>query len=248
MRKLLKFLPIQLAGVKATSTPPGSPTRFSGYLSTFGNEDSYKDIIEPGAFKDTLQNRDWPVQLFYNHRWGTIGKYIDLAEDDKGLKFEAELTPGHSVADDVSAGMRHGSITGMSIGFSAPAGGYLSRDPEHDPEGWFAGRIYSRIDLYEGSVVDMPANTLAEVQEVRDSFGAPLARELENCKTIREIEEVLRGSVGLSRRAAEMLTTRQKAIHEAPLLTRIAAIETEAAEQRAVRELRAFADRIASVK
>ena len=28
---------------------------FTGYASVFGNVDSYGDIVEPGAFKDTLE-------------------------------------------------------------------------------------------------------------------------------------------------------------------------------------------------
>lgn len=243
----VKFLPLELAQVKADAASIDQPTTFSGYLSTFGNKDSYGDIILPGAFADTLKNRDWPVQLFYNHRLGTIGKYVDLHEDDKGLAFKAELTPGHSVADDVAAGMRHGAIAGMSIGFACPAGGYVSLDPENDPDGW-RGMELSKIVLYEGSVVDMPANVLAEIDTVREAVGAALIRDLEQAKTIREIEEVLRGSAGLSRRAVAVLTERQKAVLEAPLREQIAALTDTAAALRAEKQIRAFADGVVRTK
>lgn len=237
-----KFLPIELSKVKADEESTGG-RRFSGYLSTFGNVDSYGDIILPGAFAKTLAHRQWPVQMFYNHRLGAIGKYPLLEEDDAGLKFEGELTPGHSKASDVEAGLKHGAITGMSIGFMIPKGGAVPRDPENDPSGW-KGLVIKEIDLFEGSVVDMPANVLAQITDVRDALGATLLRDLEQATTIREIEEVLRGSAGFSRRAVEVLTTRQKAVLEAPLREQITGLEKTVAALRAEKEIRAFAGRI----
>lgn len=241
----LKLLPVELTKITCKAADASAPFRFSGYLSSFGNVDSYGDVILPGAFSETLSARDWPVQLFYNHRGGAIGKYLSLAEDEYGLNFEAELTPGHSIAKDVEAGMRHGAIRGMSIGFAIPTGGATSRDPEKDPAGW-RGLNIAKISLYEGSVVDMPANVLAEVEEMRRDVVTPAAllEALEGAKTIRESEEALRGSLGLSRRAVEVLSAHQKNVFEGPLLERIAAHEKTIAALRIERELAAFAGRV----
>ena len=58
---------------------------FSGYASVFGGVDSYGDTVYPGAYKETLENRQRPIQLRFNHEPGVIGKWIRIEEDEKGL-------------------------------------------------------------------------------------------------------------------------------------------------------------------
>jgi len=53
---------------------------FEGYASVFGNEDSYGDIIEPGAFAKTLKEHgdDNPIPILWQHdTYAPIGTTIE---------------------------------------------------------------------------------------------------------------------------------------------------------------------------
>ena len=41
--------------------------RFEGYLSVFGNEDRYGDIVEPGAFTRTIEQNGGRFPLLWFH-------------------------------------------------------------------------------------------------------------------------------------------------------------------------------------
>jgi hypothetical protein len=62
---------------------------FSGYGSVFLNEDSYGDVVEPGAFKATLglwkSKGRLPPILWQHSAKDPIGVYTSMAEDEKGL-------------------------------------------------------------------------------------------------------------------------------------------------------------------
>ena len=97
--------------------------KFSGYASVFNGLDSYGDRILPGAYDSVLrQIQSGAVRMpkmFINHKaWDLpIGKWIDISEDDVGLKADGELTSGNPTADAVRASLAHGTIDGLSIGF-----------------------------------------------------------------------------------------------------------------------------------
>lgn len=159
--------------------------KFSGYASVFNGVDSYGDTVAVGAYKRTLENRDRPVALRWNHYGPVIGKYVDIYEDEIGLRVEGELTKGHSVAEDAAALMRHGAISGLSIG-------YIVKDSDSNHP--HAGRLLKDIELVEISVVEEPADNEARVDSVKSALA--------ECATLKEIEAVLRKQCGLSRQEA----------------------------------------------
>src|SRR5262245_29924556 len=58
----------------------------AGYASVFNVLDSQRDIMQPGAFRDSLKNRTQPVQLLWQHQWQSpIGTIEALFEDARGL-------------------------------------------------------------------------------------------------------------------------------------------------------------------
>ena len=170
--------------------------KFSGYASVFGEVDAYNDSIVPGAYKDTIQNRERPIRMRWNHYGPVIGKWVHVEEDEKGLWVEGELTRGHSVADDVYASMVHGAVDGMSIG-------YRVRDSDEE-----SGITYLKeIDLVEISVVEEPADLGAMVAEVKHH------KELiDQIDSLKEAEHFLRESGGLSRAAATSLVSRVRSM------------------------------------
>lgn len=193
MEILHKSLNIEQVSVKFD---PIGGMKFSGYASKFNAIDSYNDTIMPGAYKKTLENRQRAVQMRWNHYGEVIGKWIMIREDDEGLWVEGELTPNHSKAEDVYALLKHGAISGLSIGF------YL-KDFEIKPDGV---RVLKEIELVEISVVEEPADLGARINDVKSS--------LEKMKTLKEIENLLRDAGKFSKAEATAIVSRVKAISE----------------------------------
>lgn len=192
-----KLIDLDTSELKFVDGRAGGVT-FAGYGAVFGNVDKHGDIIMPGAFAETLKARPAPVKMYFNHNSGMpIGKYAVLAEDAKGLYVEGELTPNLSLAKDVEAGMRHGTIDGLSIGYRVPSGG-SQKD----------GRVrrLSKLDLVEVSVVSSPANDQARV--MLDSIKS----NLDQIETITDLEEFLRDAGGFSKSAAMALISRVKVV------------------------------------
>lgn len=179
-----KTLPLASAELKFASDAPAG--QFSGYASVFGGVDAYGDTIVPGAYRKTLESRERPIHMRDNHVGPIIGKWLEMAEDRKGLFVRGELTPGHSVAQDRYASMQHGTMTGLSIGFRIPPGGAKSHGNL---------RELHEIDLLEISVVEDPADLAAQIGEVKAAvFESPV-----------QFQRVVRDTLGLSNREAKAL-------------------------------------------
>lgn len=176
-------------------TGDGKQGIFEGYASVFNNTDSDGDIILPGAFKNALANQTRKVAMFFNHKtWDLpVGKWDALEEDSKGLLVRGQLTPGHSGATDLKAAMQHGTVEGMSVGFSVTKDDYSMGT---------SGRIFKNVAaLREISVCTFPANELAGVSAMKSAEGI---------ETIRDVENWLRDSVGLSKSQAVGMIARFK--------------------------------------
>jgi len=176
--------------------------KFEGYASTFNNVDSYGDTILPGAYKDTLSANGLP-KMFILHRSYElpIGKWLDASEDSKGLYVKGELTPGLSMANDVNAALKHGTLDGLSIGYALRKADY---QPSDKIEG---GRIIKKISLLsEISPVTFPADSFARIDL------SSVKSELESVETIRDFERFLRDAGGLSKSITEAVIARAKVV------------------------------------
>ena len=185
-----KTLSLDLVGVKFAD----DGRKFAGYASVFNGLDSYGDTILPGAYSKTIVERERPIAMRWNHHGPVIGKWLAVSEDEKGLYVEGELTPGHSVAEDAYASMKHGAVTGLSIGYRLPAGG--SEKTEN-------GRLLKQINLVEISIVEEPADNAARIADVK---------ALDDIDTFKEIEAILREAGGFSRSFATALVSRTKSL------------------------------------
>ena len=162
---------------------------FSGYASKFNEVDSYGDTVFRGAYKETLQNRERPIRMRWNHFGEIIGKWVSIEEDEKGLLVTGELTKGHSVADNVYASLKHGAIDGLSIG-------YWAVESVKNKTG---GEDLHEIELIEISVVEEPADTHATISDIKS--------HITELKTLKEIETFIRDECKLSRTAAKALVS-----------------------------------------
>ena len=184
---------LELSAVELKFSEEDGGRKFSGYASVFGGTDSYGDTILPGAYKKTIKKRERPIQMRWNHYGPVIGKWTVVQEDDKGLYVEGELTPGHSVAEDVYASLKHGSVTGLSIGYR----------PVQIRELGDGKRELKEIELVEISAVESPADIAAQIGNVKS--------EIEAAKTLKDYERILRDA-GLARADATALVSGIKSL------------------------------------
>lgn len=139
---------------------------FEGYASTFGNVDQGGDVVEPGAFIESVvkakaDGRVIPM-LWQHDQREPIGVWKDIAEDAKGLYVKGQLLIGDDpLAKRAHAHLKNKSIGGMSIGYGIPAGGAT---PDEKRRGVMR---LSKIDLREISLVTMPMNIQARIMSVK---------------------------------------------------------------------------------
>lgn len=141
-----------------------------GFLSVMGNDDSYGDVVEKGAFTKTLRERNSenPVPFLWQHdSFEPIGIYTKLVEVDASFSdspsANAVLYSEFAYALDVQrareayalAKMR--ACKGQSIGYTTIQG----RDGS---DGY---RHLTELRLWEGSQVTFPANDLAVINGVK---------------------------------------------------------------------------------
>ena len=89
---------------------------FSGYGSVFGVLDSYKEVVAPGAFSESLQGR-MPA-LLWQHRAGEpIGVYTAVREDAVGLYVEGKLALKTARGAEAYELLKMRALSGLSIGF-----------------------------------------------------------------------------------------------------------------------------------
>jgi uncharacterized protein len=130
---------------------------FEGYAAVFRNVDSYRDVIEPGAFSKTIKESKRVKVLWQHDPWQPIGKPITMEEDNHGLYVKAKVAPT-SLGKDVMELMRSGVIDEMSIGFN-------TIKDEWDNEKNV--RRIKEVKLWEFSPVTFAANDQALITDAK---------------------------------------------------------------------------------
>lgn len=149
---------------------------FEGYASTFGNVDQGGDIVERGAFAETLKAKAAGdiAMLFQHNSYGfPIGDWLEMRENDRGLVVRGRLDLDDPDGARVYGALSKGRIKGLSIGFRIRPGG-----AEWDKSG--RTRRIKSVDLHEVSVVTFPMNTRAQVARVKSlTADVPVERLIE---------------------------------------------------------------------
>lgn len=145
------------AAILSDVSPQGT---FEGYASLFGIVDQGRDVVLPGAFKDSLLARGARgIKMLWQHEAGQpIGSWDALAEDAQGLKVKGRLNLDVARAREVLSLMREGAVDGLSIGFRT------DRAASDKKTGI---RQLIKIDLWEISVVTFPMLPQARVSAVK---------------------------------------------------------------------------------
>jgi HK97 family phage prohead protease len=150
-----QYLPIPLEDFELKAGEDG--WEFSAYASTFNNRDHGGDIIDRGAFDDTLKARSWRPLLWQHDMREPIGIEKSLKADRKGLLGSWELVDTQRGSDAYKL-LKRGAVRSMSIG-------YIPQEWEWKEEG--ETRLLKSIDLLENSVVSIPMNEMAQVTAVK---------------------------------------------------------------------------------
>lgn len=157
---------------------------FTGYASVFGVLDSYREIVAPGAFTNSLAEikaTALPLPALWQHLSDQpVGGYDPdaLVEDDTGLAVAGWLMIDDiPLAKQAHALMMRRVVRGLSIGY------YVRADSFDEKTGI---RTLTEVELAEISIVTFPANPEATIDAVKRKLAEG------ELPTIREFEKHLR--------------------------------------------------------
>ena len=150
--------------------------QFTAYASIFGNVDAYGEIVEKGAFANTLDDwkgKDAPIPLYWAHQMSAsptmnLGHILTAEEDDTGLLVSAQLDiEANPEAKYVYELLKSKRVNQMSFAYDVL--GY-SESADNDYI------TLTELKLHEVSVVPVGANQETEVLDVKALVEAEVSR------------------------------------------------------------------------
>ena len=145
----------------------GDAGTISGYFSTYDRiPDSYGDVIAKGAFTETIQKRKesgHPFPLCWNHDLNMIIGSVnpeDIEDTDKGPLMTASFF-NSELAQEKREIVKSGVVFQFSFAYDV-----LEAGPTELEDGTKANEL-RKLDLFEVSIVPIPANQNAVMTEVK---------------------------------------------------------------------------------
>ena len=202
--------------LKMNDGDPESGGYVTGYASTFDREpDCYGDVVAPGAFADTLER--WKalneqgkyIPLLYGHNAMdpeyNIGRVVKAEEDERGLLVTAEFDADNEKAQYVRKLVREGRVYQFSFAFDVMEAG------ETTLENGVKANELRKLELFEVSLVQIPANQHATVEEIK-AGNAASTKTTEKAdgdkagrRNSKSDEDQMRKALGLLSEAEEIL-------------------------------------------
>ncbi len=145
-----------------------APGTFEGYGAIFGNLDRDGDIVQKGAFAESLKAR-LPALLWQHNTKEPIGRFDEVREDAKGLFVRGRLS-GQGRGAEAYELLQMGALDGLSIGF-------VTKEAQRNAT--TGTRTIVRADLMEVSLVTFPANELARISAVKSAGSIADTRTFE---------------------------------------------------------------------
>lgn len=168
------------------------------YALTFGNIDSYGDIIYDKACDAYLAGEDASrTKLCYQHKMeNVIGVITEKGVDATGMWIEADILPT-SLGKDVAMLMRAGAINEISIGYYADEYHY-ERKEEYGGE----VRVLDAITVIEISPVTRAANPKAVITAMKsDATEKPLTQKEDMEEMKKQLEAIEQKAASAEQRA-----------------------------------------------
>lgn len=148
------------AKVKAAGVADGlEDGQFRALVSVFDNEDTFGDVVRPGAFAQTLM--DWAakgdsIPVIWSHQWSDpfahIGHVIEAKETPEGLEVLGQVDDlagddENPTAKQVYRLLKGRRVTQFSFAYDVPnGGGAWVKDDNHRWGGYYELR---QVDLHE---------------------------------------------------------------------------------------------------
>lgn len=164
-------MPTKTCAVLVKSTAADDPTlqegQFTALASVFNNIDAVGDVVMPGAFTDNL--KEWsdsgdPIPLFWGHQMAdpnmNIGSVLEATETPVGLQVKAQLDLENPTAQQVYRLLKGRRVSKMSFAYDIDDGAPAERGGQNVYE-------LRKLKLHEVSVVQVPANPEAIIQQVK---------------------------------------------------------------------------------
>lgn len=162
------------------------------YASTFDRvPDSVGDVVAPGAFDKTIAN--WkasgkPIPLLWGHDtddpFSNIGKATDYGTDERGLWFDADFDADNEKAQYVRKLVKEGRVFQCSFAYAIK-----DAAPVELESGEKANEL-RELDLFEISIVQIPANQNATVEEVKAMDAEIKSGKRNSAKDADELRKV----------------------------------------------------------
>lgn len=160
---------------------------FEGYASVYGVRDLGDDIVQAGAFDESLRSRPINrVKMLWQHRTDKpIGVWTEAKSDARGLFVKGQLLLTTVAGKEAHELMKVGAIDSLSIG-------YRTREYRIDRDNEV--RIIEKAELLEISPVTFPMLPEATINAVKGEVP-----------DIRTLERWLKRDAGLSASQAKAL-------------------------------------------
>jgi HK97 family phage prohead protease len=141
--------------------------QFEAYASVFGNVDSYGDVVQRGAFTNTLA--EWAASgnflpVLFGHNMAdpdfNLGHVVTAAEDERGLRVRGQLDMDSPKAAQVHRMLKGRRLSQLSFAYDVVRGSWGQLD---------GADVYElhEVKLYEVSLVTIGANQETEVLAVK---------------------------------------------------------------------------------
>jgi HK97 family phage prohead protease len=187
--------------LSASGNAAGNGKTLTGYFSVFSRwteissavEGHFMEMIQPGAFKKTLQERGNRIPVMFSHGHDPViglqilGAVRDIAEDANGVRYEVSLFDG--LPQLLLEGLRAGSY-GASFRAKLVRDRFTARPGKssHNPTG-LPESVVTELNLREFGPVATPAyaDTTAEIRSLTDQY-MPQVRVAETVAKTRPVE------------------------------------------------------------
>jgi len=188
--------------------------QFEAYASIFGNIDSYGDVVQPGAFENTL--KEWAesgnfLPVLFGHNMAdpdyNIGHVLEAKEDERGLWVRGQLDLESAKGAQVHRMLKGRRISQLSFAYDVIKGTWGQLDGVDVYE-------LHEVKIYEVSLVTIGANQETEVLAVKTAMesltgGVKEGRVLSS-KHVDSLRAA-RDSIDAVLSAAEIATDQEKA-------------------------------------
>jgi HK97 family phage prohead protease len=173
--------------------------KITGYFSTYDKiPDSYGDIVAKGAFTDTIRARTdsgHPFPLCWNHDLNQIiGAVEGIKDDEHGPLMTAHFFDS-PLAQEKRELVKTGVVYQFSFAYDTLEDGIVTLE-----DGTKAHEL-RKIDLFEVSIVPIPANPRATVTDIKSGRRNSKADEV----TIGQVSDLLKSASDTIEAAAEKL-------------------------------------------